>query len=50
MRSNRITFRPDVRAGQLPEYLKAPGAPLALVTTSDGVLIGLLRMTNPGRQ
>jgi hypothetical protein len=42
MRSNPVTLRPNVLAGQLPEYLKAPAA-LALVTTSDGVLLGLLR-------
>jgi hypothetical protein len=42
MRSNPITFRPNVLAGQLPEYLKAPATRLALVTTSDGVLLGLL--------
>jgi Mg/Co/Ni transporter MgtE len=43
MRSNLVTFRPNVPAGQLPEYLKAPATRLALVTTSDGVLLGLLR-------
>lgn len=43
MRSNPITFRPNVPVGQLPDYLKAPTTPLALVTTSDGVLLGLLR-------
>lgn len=43
MRSNPITFRPNVPVGQLPDYLKASATPLALVTTSDGVLLGLLR-------
>ena len=43
MRSNPITFRPNLPAGQLPDYLKAPATRLALVTTSDGVLLGLLR-------
>jgi CBS domain-containing protein len=43
MRSNPITFRPNVPAGRLPDYLKAPATRLALVTTSDGVLLGLLR-------
>jgi|ERR671918_1249290 Mg/Co/Ni transporter MgtE len=48
MRSNPITFRPNVRAGQLPEYLKTPATRLALVSSSDGVLIGVLR--DPGHQ
>jgi hypothetical protein len=43
MRSNPITFRPNVPAGQLPDYLKTPATRLALVTTSDGILLGLLR-------
>jgi predicted transcriptional regulator len=43
MRSNPVTFRPNVPAGQLPEYLKPPATRLALVTTSDGVVLGLLR-------
>jgi hypothetical protein len=42
MRSNPITLRPNIPAGKLPDYLKTPAA-LALVTTSDGVLLGLLR-------
>lgn len=46
MQSSPITFRPDVRAGHLPDYLKAPRTPLAVVTTSDGVLVGLLRIVN----
>ena len=48
MRSNPITLRPNVPAGQLPEYLKAPATRRALVSTSDGVLIGVLR--DPGRR
>jgi CBS domain-containing protein len=42
MRSNPITLRPNIPAGKLPDYLKTPAA-LALVTTSDGALLGLLR-------
>lgn len=38
-----ITFRPNLPAGTLPEYIKTPQS-RALVTTSDGVLIGLLRL------
>jgi CBS domain-containing protein len=44
MRTNPITFRPNVRIGQLPEYLTAQRTSLAIVTTSDGVLVGLLRL------
>ncbi len=38
-----ITFRPHVAVGKVPEYVKARRMPRALITTSDGVLIGLLR-------
>lgn len=47
MESSPITFRPNVRAGQLPEYLTAQRRSLAIVTTSDGVLVGLLRLEAP---
>ena len=47
MQSSPITFRPNVRAGQLPEYLAAQRTSVATVTTSDGVLVGLLRFENP---
>lgn len=50
MLSSPITFRPDVPAGQLPEYVKAPRSSLAIVTTSDGVLVGLLRIASSGRK
>lgn len=43
MQPDPLTFRPNVRAGQIPEYVKRQRVPQALVTTSDGVLIGLLR-------
>jgi hypothetical protein len=36
-----VTFRPQVGVGKLPEYVKTQHA-RSLVTTSDGVLIGLL--------
>lgn len=49
MDSSPITFRPNVPTGQLPEYLTAPRAGVAVVTTSDGVLIGLLRVETPER-
>lgn len=39
-----VTFRPHLRIGEMPEYFKKQGIRQALVTTSDGVLIGLLRM------
>jgi len=44
MQSNPVTFRPNLRVGQAPEYLKTQRARRALVTTSDGVLVGLLRI------
>jgi Mg/Co/Ni transporter MgtE len=43
MDSSPITFRPNVGTGQLPDYLKTRRPARALVTTSDGALIGLLR-------
>lgn len=46
MQSSPITFRPNVRAGQLPEYLTAQRTSVAIVTTSDGVLVGRLRFEN----
>lgn len=39
-----VSFRPDVRIGETPQYFKKHGVRHTLVTTSDGVLIGLLRM------
>lgn len=44
MQSGPVTFRPNLGAGQMPDYLKKQRTPRALVTTSDGVLMGLLRM------
>lgn len=44
MQSGPVTFRPNLGAGQMPDYLKKQRTPRALVTTSDGVLIGLLRV------
>ena len=41
-----MTFRPNLRMGEVPEYFKKQGSRHALVTTSDGVLIGLLRIEN----
>jgi Mg/Co/Ni transporter MgtE len=43
MDASPVTFRPNVRTGELPDYLKTRRLARALVTTSDGVLIGLLR-------
>lgn len=39
-----VTFRPNLRVGEMPEYLKRQGVSRALVTTSDGVLIGLVHL------
>jgi hypothetical protein len=44
MQSDPVTFRPDIAAGQVPDDLKKKQIAHALVTTSDGVLIGLLRV------
>jgi|SRR5712691_11148950 len=43
MQPDPLTFRPNLRTGQIPEYVKRQHVPHVLVTTSDGVLIGLLR-------
>jgi Mg/Co/Ni transporter MgtE len=37
-----VTFRPNLRVGEMPEYFKKHAIQHALVTTSDGVLIGLV--------
>ncbi len=37
-----VTFRPNLRVGEMPAYFKKEGIQHALVTTSDGVLIGLV--------
>jgi len=48
MQSDPVSFRPDVRIGETPQYFKQHGVRHTLVTTSDGVLIGLLRMEQTG--
>ena len=47
MDSAPVTFRPNVRAGEMPDYLKKQGVQRAIVTTSDGVLVGLLHLMQP---
>jgi CBS domain-containing protein len=42
MRSGPTTFRPDIPVGKMAERMRKRGAPTALVTTSDGRLVGLL--------
>src|SRR5688500_11484719 len=37
-----VTSRPNLRAGEMPEYFKRQGMQDVVVTTSDGVLIGLV--------
>jgi len=37
-----VTFRPNLRVGEMPAYFKKEGIQHALVTTSDGVLVGLV--------
>ncbi len=43
MQPGPVTFRPNLRTGEMPEYFKKQGIRHALVTSSEGVLIGLLR-------
>src|SRR5260370_42611309 len=50
MQSSPVTFRPNLGAGQMPDYLKKQQIPRALVTTSDGVLVGLLRIEDVERR
>jgi predicted transcriptional regulator len=44
MDSAPVTFRPNLRAGDMPDYVKKQGLRHAIVTSSDGVLIGLIRL------
>ena len=42
MKPDPVTFRPHLRTGELPDYVRKRQVRHVLVTTSDGVLIGLL--------
>ena len=42
MKPDPLTFRPHLRVGEIPDYVRKQQARHVLVTTSDGVLIGLL--------
>jgi len=44
MQSSPVTFRPNLGIGQMPDYLKTRRKQPVLVTTGDGVLVGLLRI------
>src|SRR5262249_18634805 len=48
MDSAPVTFRPNVRAGDVPDYFKKQGVRYAIVTTSDGGLVGLIRLHPAG--
>jgi len=48
MQPDPVSFRPDVRIGETPRYFKKHGVRHTLVTTSDGVLVGLLRLPKTG--
>jgi Mg/Co/Ni transporter MgtE len=37
-----VTFRPNLRIGEMPGYLKKQRVQHALVTTNDGILVGLI--------
>src|SRR5258708_39997591 len=43
MQSSPATFRPNLGAGPMPDYLKKQQIPPPAVTPSDRVLVGLLR-------
>jgi Mg/Co/Ni transporter MgtE len=49
MNAGPPTFRPNVHAGEMPDYFKRRSIEHALVTTSDGVLIGLLHLESAER-
>lgn len=42
MKPDPVTFRPHLRTGEIPDYVRERRVRHVLVTTSDGVLIGLL--------
>ena len=42
MKPDPVTFRPHLRTGEIPDYVRKRHVRHVLVTTSDGVLIGLL--------
>lgn len=44
MQSSPVTFRPNLGFGQMPDYLKTWRRQSVIVTTGDGVLVGLLRI------
>jgi Mg/Co/Ni transporter MgtE len=50
MHAAPVTFRPNLGTGQMPDYLHTERISRVLVTTSDGVLIGLLRLGDLDRQ
>ena len=39
-----VTFRPNLRVGEMPAYLKKQRVEHALVTTNDGILVGLIEL------
>ncbi len=43
MESAPTTFRPNLGIAEMPDYLGKQPIPQAVITTSDGVLIGLWR-------
>jgi Mg/Co/Ni transporter MgtE len=42
MKPDPVTFRPHLRTGEIPDYVRKRQVRHVLVTTSDGVLIGVL--------
>jgi CBS domain-containing protein len=49
MRAGPTTYRPNVPAGEAAERMRARRVDALLVTTPDGVLVGLLRREDAGR-
>lgn len=47
MDSGPVTFRPNLRVGEMPEYFEKQGIRHALVTTCDGILVGLVHHLGP---
>ncbi len=45
MKPDPVTFRPHIKTGETPDYVAKRHVRHVLVTTSDGVLVGLLPAT-----
>lgn len=43
MKPDPVTFRPHLRTGEIPDHVRKRQVRHVLVTTSDAILIGVLR-------